>query len=199
MATQSTATLPASFGKSGFGSSPTGPSGSGIVATDTITELTASAGVTIDKAVTMSAGATVSGGTLGVAAVTATTVAATGAITTSGATAGSGYATGAGGAITQITSAATGVTLSKPCGQITTVALTTAAAAEERFTVTNTLVAATDCIALGTTYNGAGTPAVSVLNVAAGAFDIVITNLHASAALNAVMVINFAIVKAVAA
>jgi hypothetical protein len=107
--------------------------------------------------------------------------------------------TGTGGAVTQITSAATSVTLNKATGQITTVALTTAAAAEERFTVNNTSVVATDCIALGTTYNGAGTPAVSVLKVAAGAFDIVITNLHSATALNAVMVINFAVVKAVAA
>ena len=116
----------------------------------------------------------------------------------SSATVPTGYATGAGGAVTQITSASTGVTLSKPCGQITTVALTTAGAAEERFTVTNTLVAATDVIALSTTYNGAGTPMLGVVNVAAGAFDIVITNLSASA-LNALMVINFVVIKSVAA
>ena len=109
-----------------------------------------------------------------------------------------GYNTGAGGAVTQITSASTGVTLSKLCGQITTVALTTAGAAEEVFTVTNTLVAATDTITFGTTYAGAGTPMISAKAVAAGSFDIVITNLSASA-LNALMVINFAIVKAVAA
>ena len=89
--------------------------------------------------------------------------------------------------------------MSKPCGQITTVALTTAAAAEERFTVTNTLVAATDVISLSTTYNGAGTPMLSVQKVAAGAFDIVITNVHASNALDALMVINFVVHKSVAA
>lgn len=109
--------------------------------------------------------------------------------------AGLGYGTGAGGAVTQITSAATAVTLNKPTGQITTVALTTAAGAEERFTVNNTLVAATDCIAVGTTYNGAGTPAVTVLKVGANLFDIVITNLHATNALDAVMVINFSVIK----
>lgn len=110
-----------------------------------------------------------------------------------------GYGTGAGGAVTQITSAATGVTLNKATGQITTFALTTAAGAEERFTVSNTFVAATDTISIGTTYNGAGTPAVTVLKVATNAFDIVITNLHAANALDALMVINFAIIKAVAA
>lgn len=137
------------------------------------------------------------------AIVTTSTVTAAG-ITNSGSNLSSsptvsGYTTGAGGAVTQITSSSTGVTLSKPCGQITTVALTTAAGAEERFTVTNTLVTATDTIALSTTYNGAGTPMLGTLKQAAGAFDIVITNVHAANALDAVIVINFAVVKAVAA
>lgn len=110
-----------------------------------------------------------------------------------------GYATGAGGAVTQITSASTGVTLSKTCGQITTVALTTAAAAEEAFVVTNTTVAASDVVVVSTTYAGGGTPLVSVKGVAAGSFTIVITNLHATAALDAVLVVNFAVIKAVAA
>jgi hypothetical protein len=112
---------------------------------------------------------------------------------------GIGYVTGEGGAVTQITDATTGVTINKLTGQITTVALTTAAAAEERFTVTNSAVAASDVPVVSTTYAGAGTPAVVVTKVAAGAFDIVITNLHASAALNAVMVINFAVIKGAAA
>lgn len=119
--------------------------------------------------------------------------------TSTNSTSGVGYTTGAGGAVTQITNASTGVTLDKVCGQITTVALTTAAAAEEVFVVTNSTVAATDCIALGTTYAGAGTPAVTVKGVAAGSFSVVITNLHASAALDAVLIVNFAVIKSVAA
>lgn len=110
-----------------------------------------------------------------------------------------GYATGSGGAVTQITSSATAVTLNKICGQVTTVALTTAAGAEEQFTVNNSLVAATDTIVLSTTYAGAGTPMISVSKVTAGSFDIVVTNTHATVALNAAMVLNFAIIKAVAA
>jgi hypothetical protein len=106
---------------------------------------------------------------------------------------GVGFKTGAGGAVTQITSSSTGVTLNKHCGQITTVALTTAAAAEEEFTVTCDKVAATDVVA------GAGTPMLSVKGTAAGSFKIVITNVHAANALNAVMVINYAVVKSVAA
>lgn len=108
-----------------------------------------------------------------------------------------GYSTGAGGAVTQITSASTGVTLAKPCGQITTVALTTAAAGEEEFVVTNSLVDANDVIILSTTYAGAGTPMVGVRAVGAGAFTITITNVHAANALNAVLVINFAVIKSV--
>ena len=112
---------------------------------------------------------------------------------------GVGYATGAGGAVTQASNSSTGVTLSKPCGQITTVALTTAAGAEEVFTVTNTTVAATDVVVVSCTYAGTGTIMVATKAVAAGSFDIVITNLHASSPLNAACVINFAVIKSVAA
>lgn len=110
-----------------------------------------------------------------------------------------GWTTGAGAAVTQITSAATGVTINAYCGQITTVALTTAAAAEESFVVTNSKVAATDVINVATTYAGGGTPMLGVIGVAAGSFTIVITNLHAANALDALMKINFAVLKAVAA
>jgi hypothetical protein len=112
---------------------------------------------------------------------------------------GLGYGTGAGGAVTQITSATTAVTLNKFCGQITTVALTTAAAAEEAFVVNNSKVDANDVIAVSTTYAGGGKPMVWVTNVGAGAFTVNISNVHASAALDAVLVVNFAVIKSVAA
>ena len=102
-----------------------------------------------------------------------------------------------GGTVTQATSISTGVTLSKRKGQITTVASTLAAGAEAEFTVTNTEVAATDVVVVSTTYAGAGTPVISVKGVAAGSFVIVITNLHAANALDAVLVINFAVIKGV--
>lgn len=113
---------------------------------------------------------------------------------------GLGYPTGTGGAVTQITSSATAVTLNTYSGVITTVALSTAAGAEEVFTVNDTLIGANDTISFGTTYAGAGTPMVSSKKIVAGtSFDIVVTNLHASAALNALMVINFTITKGAAA
>ena len=107
--------------------------------------------------------------------------------------AGAAFA-GDGGKVTQETSASTGVTLSKRAGQITTVALTTAGAAEEVFAVTNTLVEAQDIIVVSTTYAGQGTPAVTVKGVADGSFSLVITNLSASA-LNAAVVVNFRVLK----
>lgn len=112
---------------------------------------------------------------------------------------GPGFVTGEGGAVTQLTDSGTGVTLNKRVGQITTVALTTAAAAEEAFIVTNSEVDANDIVVVTTTYAGGGTPIVFVTTVAAGAFTINITNVHASAALDAVVVINFAVIKGVAA
>lgn len=107
--------------------------------------------------------------------------------------------TGIGGAVTQITSSATAVTLNTLRGQVTTVALTTAAAAEEEFTLTNSQIAATDIISLSTTYTGAGTPILSVKAVAAGSCKIVVSNVHGSNALNALMVINFAVIKGASA
>lgn len=109
---------------------------------------------------------------------------------------GIGYGAGAGSTVTQITDSTTAVTINNVCGQITTVALTTAGAAEEAFVVNNTTVDANDVIAVSTTYAGAGKPIVFVTNQAANAFTINITNVSASA-LNAVCVINFAVIKSV--
>jgi hypothetical protein len=55
-----------------------------------------------------------------------------------------GYPTGLGGAVTQSTSKATGVTLSKPAGEITTHDASLAGAAEVSFVVTNTFVGIND-------------------------------------------------------
>lgn len=129
---------------------------------------------------------------------TPTTVTASGAITSTGDTEGIGYATGAGGAVTQITDSSTAVTLNKICGQITTVALTTAAAAEEVFDVNNSVLISTDVVVASISgYSGSGTPFVTVRKTSDGIFRLVISNLHASAALDEAITINFAIIKAV--
>ncbi len=121
-----------------------------------------------------------------------------GGVIANDATTGIGYGAGAGGAVTQLVSSSTAVTINKVCGQITTVALTTAGAAEEAFVVNNTAAGANDVIVVSTTYAGAGKPIVFVTNQAANAFTVNITNVSASA-LDAVCVINFAIIKSVIA
>lgn len=81
-----------------------------------------------------------------------------------------GYATGAGGAVTQIISRTTGVTLNKSTGAIT---LFTAAgsATAATFTVTNSQVAATDTISLSVK-SGTNKYLAFVTAVGAGTFDI---------------------------
>ena len=109
--------------------------------------------------------------------------------------------TGIGGAVTQITNRATGVTLSKPCGTITTHNASLAAEASADFVVTNTTVAATDVVvvAIKSGSNGGGT-IVSVVAVAAGSFTIRVHNgnVAAGTAETGAIAINFAVIKSVA-
>lgn len=84
--------------------------------------------------------------------------------------AGLGYSAGAGGAITQITSRTTGVTLSTVTGDITLVSAAGSATAAS-FTVTNTAVAVTDNIIIN---QKSGTDLYNILitNVGAGSFKV---------------------------
>jgi hypothetical protein len=102
-------------------------------------------------------------------------------------------------AVTQASSITTGVTCSAYSGVITTVSQTVAAGAEAEFTVTNTLVEATDVVvACIKTHTSAGSFIVATSAVAAGSFKLHLTNLHASTAGNNVLVINFVVLKATA-
>jgi len=103
-----------------------------------------------------------------------------------------------GGAVTQASSITTGVTLNTQSGQITTVSQTVAAAAEATFTVTNSVVTGTtDVVVVNVATNsGNGTFQAFVTDVQAGQFNITLANLHASAAGNSALVINFAVLQA---
>lgn len=107
---------------------------------------------------------------------------------------GLGYGTGAGGTVTQATSRTTGVTLSKPTGAIT---LFTAAgsATPATFTVTNTLVAATDTINVSVK-SGTNVYIATVSAVAAGSFNITFWTTGGTA--SDAPVFNFALLKGVA-
>lgn len=115
---------------------------------------------------------------------------------------GLGYVTGTGGAVTQLTSRTTGVTLSKWNGAITTHNASLAAEASAEFTVTNTLVVATDVINLSIrSGSNGGNTRVSVSGVAAGSFNIRVHNDNAAAgtAETGAIIINFLVMNAVAA
>ena len=130
-------------------------------------------------------------------------IAGFGSVTSNAPTGGGiGYATGAGGAVTQLTSRTTGVTLSKLAGTITTSNASLAAEGSADFVVTNTTVAATDVVivSIQSGSNGGGT-IVSVAVTAAGSFTIRVHNgnVAAGTAETGAILINFAVFKAVAA
>jgi hypothetical protein len=129
-----------------------------------------------------------------IGAATGTSFTATGTIVSTG-TAGVGYGTGAGGTVTQLTSRTTGVTLNKTTGAITmfSAAGSTTAAT---FTVTNSTVAATDVIILNQK-SGTNLYDLLVTAVAAGSFNITFRSTSGTA--TDAPVINFAVIKAVAA
>jgi hypothetical protein len=108
-----------------------------------------------------------------------------------------GYPVGLGGAVTQETNKATGVTLNKVAGAITTDDAELAGGAEVSFVVTNSFVAATD-VPVVAVKSGAstGTYVASVSAVAAGSFTITLSNLGSTA--SEALVLNFAVIKAAA-
>ena len=156
-------------------------------------------GLTMDTnkfTVADTSGNTVIGGTLAVTGA----VSAANAVLSSHATGGIGYATGAGGAVSQETNRTTGVTLNKICGTITTHNASLAAGAEATFKVTNSAVAATDVVVVSLQDKSATALSIPfVTDVTAGAFDITLTNLDASTADTSASVINFVVIKSVAA
>lgn len=120
----------------------------------------------------------------------------TGQATVSSASGGIGYSTGAGGTVTQATSKATGVTLSKASGAITMNAAALAAGTIVSFVLTNTSIAATDVLVLN--HISGGTVGSYLLNAqcAAGSATINVRN-ETAGSLSEAIVIQFALIKAV--
>lgn len=108
-------------------------------------------------------------------------------------TGGLGYGTGAGGAVTQITSRTTGVTLSKVTGAITLVSAA-GSTTPATFTVTNTTVAANDVVIV-TQQSGTDLYEIHVTNTAAGSFKISCWTTGGTTTEQPVF--NFAVIKAV--
>ena len=109
--------------------------------------------------------------------------------------AGLGYGTGAGGTVTQATSRTTGVTLSKPTGKITLFSTTATTGTFASFTLTNTLIAATDVVIVNfASATSANKYSLFVTAVDAGSCRIQVYNIAAVAVAEA-PVINFAVIK----
>lgn len=121
-----------------------------------------------------------------------------GGMTIRHATGGFGYGTGAGGTVTQLTSKATGVTLSKATGEITMNAAALAANTTVSFTLTNTAIAAGDHIIFGVSGGTAGAYNVPNKVGAAGSVVVDVRNVTA-ASLSEAIVIKFSVFKAVTA
>jgi hypothetical protein len=109
-------------------------------------------------------------------------------------TAGVGYSAGGGGAVTQITSRTTGVTLNTNSGAITLVSAA-GSATPASFTVTNSKVAATDTIVL-VQKSGTDLLELHVTAVAAGSFRV--TFFTTGGTTTEQPVINFAVLKGAA-
>jgi hypothetical protein len=110
-------------------------------------------------------------------------------------TSGIGYATGAGGTVTQITSRTTGVTLNKPTGQIQMFSAAGSATAAS-FTVTNSMVAATDVIHINQV-SGSNLYVLLITAVAAGSFTVTFYTTGGTA--TDAPLLNFSVIKSVTA
>jgi hypothetical protein len=99
------------------------------------------------------------------------------------------------GAVTQITSASTQVTLDTHCGVITTVSLTTAAGASDIFQFYNDQLLTTSVLLVSLEYKGsAGRPIVRT-DISNGVTKIIISNTATSGALNGLARIHFMIIN----
>jgi trimeric autotransporter adhesin len=131
--------------------------------------------------------------------VTGTQVTSSGAVLSYSPTLGIGYSAGAGGTVTQGTSKSTGVTLNKVTGQITMHNASLSDATTVSFTLTNSAIATTDCVLVN--HDSAGTLGAYILqanNIGAGSCQISVRNVSGGP-LGEAIVINFVVVKGVAA
>lgn len=104
-----------------------------------------------------------------------------------------GYAAVAQGAVTQLTSKSTGVTLNTSAGQITMNAASLAATTNVTFTLTNSLLSAKDVLILNVTNGTSAAYNCWVSSMGAGSATVTLRNISASPLAEAV-VLNFVII-----
>lgn len=131
-------------------------------------------------------------------AIDATTITASLPITSTGSilslgTGGVGYGSGAGGTVTQATNKATGVTLNKASGRITTNAAALAAGASVEFTLTNSEIGVEDVVGVNV-QSPVSKYTVTVVGTTAGTCILRLTN-YTGGSLSEAVLINFAVMK----
>ena len=105
-----------------------------------------------------------------------------------------GYGAGSGGAVTQLTSKTTSVTLNKPCGQVTMNAAALAGGAVARFLVSNSVVSAMDIVVVAIRFPGSGQYRCWVSQISNGSFDIDVQN-NTAGSLSDAVVVTFSVIK----
>jgi hypothetical protein len=123
-------------------------------------------------------------------------VTSTGAVTSSSSTGGVGYATGAGGAVTQLTSKSTGVTLNTVTGRITMSSASLGTTTPVSFTLTNSSISSTDLLMVSHVSGGTAGAYVLTAQPSAGQANIFVRNISGNA-LSEAIVIGFAVIKSV--
>lgn len=118
-----------------------------------------------------------------------------GALVVDPATGAFGYGSGTGGAVTQATNKATGVTLDTQCGQITMNAAALAADTSVSFVLTNSKIAANDLLLINHISGGTFMAYVVDSRCAAGSATIGIRNMTPGP-LSEAIVLAFAVIKA---
>jgi len=104
-----------------------------------------------------------------------------------------GYSTDAQGAVTQLTSKSTGVTLNKSCGQITMNNAALAATTNVTFTLTNSAISLRDVLVLNVSGGTTGSYNAWVSELALGSASITVRNITGGS-LSEAIVINYAII-----
>ena len=109
-----------------------------------------------------------------------------------------GYSAAAQGAVTQLTSKATGVTLNNSAGRITMNNAALAGSTAVSFILTNSSISANDtiivCVSSNTTGSAAGAYTTYVSYLAAGSALITLRNLTTATSYSEAVIINFSII-----
>jgi len=109
-----------------------------------------------------------------------------------------GYSAAAQGAVTQLTSKSTGVTLNKSAGRITMHDAALAGSTAVSFVLTNSTISINDtiivCVSSNTTGSAAGAYTTYVSYLAAGSALITLRNLTAATSYSEAVIINFSVI-----